>query len=213
MKSHRYFSINAFMLLFFILVQSALSQIPSYRKKYELNLKREFPRLPLYSNFWKWEKWGKDLIKLHLNYETVKPYPLKEYQQEPKTKRQTDMLADLEEPESLLAYKPKNKVKLRADKETGIIYIDELTSLSGVPKTAWDYKLGNRSALEWVLDQYKEKKPKDSTIAEKFNIYRFADYKKPVIDLLKRVCTVSVETMKIIGEMEQDTTAANLEEH
>jgi len=51
------------------------------------------------------------------------------------------------------------------------------------------------------LDQYKEKKPKDPTIAEKFNNYRFADHKTKVIDLLKRVTTVSVETMKIIGEM------------
>jgi hypothetical protein len=58
-----------------------------------------------------------------------------------------------------------------------------------------------RSALEWVLDQYKEKKPGDPTIAEKFNTYRFADYKEKVIDLLKRVCTVSVETMKIVEQM------------
>jgi len=61
--------------------------------------------------------------------------------------------------------------------------------------------LGNRSALEWILDQYKEKKPRDQTIAENFNTYRFADYKAQVIDLLQRVCTVSVETMKIIEEM------------
>ena len=77
------------------------------------------------------------------------------------------------------------KVKLKADKETGIIEIDELTFLTGVPKEAWEYKLGNRSALEWILDQYKEKKPKDPTIAEKFNTYRFADYKEHVIDLLQ----------------------------
>ncbi len=47
----------------------------------------------------------------------------------------------------------------------------------------------------------KEKKPSDPTIAEKFNTYRFADYKEQVIDLLKRVCTVSVETMKVIEQM------------
>jgi predicted helicase len=49
-----------------------------------------------------------------------------------------------------------------------------------------------------VLDQYKEKKPSDPTIAEKFNTYRFADYKEKVIDLLMRVCTVSVRTMEIV---------------
>jgi predicted helicase len=58
--------------------------------------------------------------------------------------------------------------------------------------------------LEWILDQYKETKPKDKTIAEKFNTYRFADYKAQVIDLLERVCTVSVETMNIVREMERE---------
>jgi predicted helicase len=55
--------------------------------------------------------------------------------------------------------------------------------------------------LEWVLDQYKESKPSDPTIAEKFNTYKFADYKKEVIELLKKVCKVSVETMKIVNQM------------
>ena len=85
----------------------------------------------------------------------------------------------------------------------GIIEIDEITTLKGIPKEAWAYKLGNRSALEWILDQYKEKKPSDPTIAEKFNTYRFADYKMQVIDLLMSVTTVSVETMKIIKAMER----------
>ena len=79
-----------------------------------------------------------------------------------------------------------------------------------VPAEAWKYKVGNRSALEWVLDQYKEKKPSDPTILEKFNTYKFADYKEQVIDLLKRVCTVSVETMKIIGEMEKIKSAGRV---
>ena len=61
--------------------------------------------------------------------------------------------------------------------------------------------LGSRSALEWVLDQYKEKKPKDPTIRERFNTYRFADHKERVIDLLQRVCAVSVKTMDIVDGM------------
>ena len=62
---------------------------------------------------------------------------------------------------------------------------------------AWAYKLGNRCAIDWVLDQHKEKKPKDPTIREKFDTYRFVDHKEKVIDLLDRVTTVSVETVKI----------------
>ena len=75
------------------------------------------------------------------------------------------------------------------------------TTLSGIPAAAWTYRLGNRSGLEWILDQYKEKKPKDLTIAAKFNTYRFKDYKEKVIDLLARVTRVSVETMAIVEAM------------
>ena len=159
---------------------------PAYRKKYELDLKREFPRVPFYDDFWQWAAWGKRLMDLHLNYESAKPFGLKRMD-----------LPDEKVPKEL-------KVRLKANKEKGIIEIDEQTTLSGVPKEAWEYKLGNRSALEWILDQYKETKPKDKTIAERFDTYRFADYKERVIDLLQRVCTVSVETVKIMREMERD---------
>ncbi len=153
---------------------------PAYRTKYELNLKREFPRLPFYADFHQWAAWGKALMDLHLNYEAIEPYGLTRHD---------------------IASKENPKVKLKADKTHGTITLDENTQLSGVPATAWDYKLGNRSALEWILDQYKEKKPKDPTIRELFNTYKFADYKEHVIDLLQRVCTVSVRTMEIIQQM------------
>ena len=160
---------------------------PAYRKKYELNLKREFPRIPFYDDFYKWVRWGERLMYLHIDYEKVEPYPL------------TPSFGHL----SPHGEETGVRCKLKANKEAGIIILDEQTELHGVPSVAWDYKLGNRSALEWILDQYQEKKPKDPTIAEKFNTYRFADYKEQVIDLLKRVCTVSMETMKIIREMEE----------
>ena len=152
---------------------------PQYREKYQQNLKRDFPRIPFYDNFQQWVAWGRQLMDLHINYETVEPYQLKRIDI-PSENQKTP------------------KVKLKADREKGIIVLDTDTSLHGVPPEAWQYKLGNRSAIEWVLDQYKEKKPRDKTIAEKFNNYRFADYKEEVIDLLQKVCHVSVETIKII---------------
>ncbi|MBC5796517.1 N-6 DNA methylase [Sphaerospermopsis sp. LEGE 00249] len=178
---------------------------PEYRKKYELNLKREFPRLPYYENFQKWVNWGKQLMEIHINYETVTPYklsrvdiPLKDTPSTTSTSLSTSSLT----PSTSLRDRQKTiKVKLKADKNKSVIILDDITTLTGVPEIAWEYMLGNRTALEWILDQYKEKKPKDPTIAEKFNTYRFADYKEQVIELLMRVCTVSVETMKIIKEM------------
>ncbi|MDB9360246.1 N-6 DNA methylase [Nodularia spumigena CS-588/02] len=164
---------------------------PEYRKKYELNLKRDFPRLPFYENFAQWVNWGKKLMELHINYETVAPYKLTRVDIPLKDTPSTSLRERQKTP----------KPKLKADKTKGNIILDDVTTLQSIPSEAWEYMLGNRSALEWILDQYKEKKPKDPTIAEKFNTYRFADYKEQVIDLLMRVCTVSVETMKIINLM------------
>jgi predicted helicase len=74
------------------------------------------------------------------------------------------------------------------------------------PRSPYRHKLGPTSSataqqLEWILDQYEEKRPKDPTIREKFNTYHFADHKEKVIDLLQRVTRVSVETMKIVEAM------------
>ncbi len=114
------------------------------------------------------------------------------------------LLVAAEEPlASAYAKVDKPKPLLRADKEGGRILVDTKTMLTGIPASAWEYRLGNRSALEWVLDQYKEKKPKDPTIREKFDTYRFADYKEKVIDLLSRVTRVSVETQAIVESMRE----------
>ncbi len=154
---------------------------PAYRQKYELNLKREFPRIPFYNDFHWWVKRGEQLMELHLEYEKISPLRLKRVEEKIK--------------------KDKPKCLLKADKDNGLIYIDENTCLTNVPPEVWWYKLGNRSAVEWVLDQYKEKKIKDQTIREKFNNYKFTDYKDFVIDLIKKVAKVSVETVKIVDEM------------
>jgi predicted helicase len=159
---------------------------PVYREKYALNLKREFPRIPFYPDFWKWAEWGKRLMEVHIGYETVEPWPL-------------ERLDELDEKVRAAGIAP--KAMLKADRDNGIIRLDTETQLSGIPKEAWDYRLGNRSGLDWVLDQYKEKTPKDPTIREKFNTYRFADYKDKVVDLLKRVTRVSVETVAITEAM------------
>jgi predicted helicase len=161
---------------------------PIYREKYALNLKREFPRIPFYADFWLWADWGATLMHFHIAYEQVAPFPL----------TRTNI-----PDEKARAARLSPKALLRTDTTAGSITLDSETTLSGIPPEAWSYKLGNRSALDWMLDQYKEKKPKDPTIREKFDPYRFADYKEKVIYLLMRVTTVSVETMKIVNSMRE----------
>ena len=159
---------------------------PLYRGKYAQNLKREFPRIPFYADFWQWAAWGEALMRLHIGYEAVEPFNLQR--------------SDIPDEKARAAGLPP-KALLRADRDAGSIVLDSETSLRGIPPEAWNYRLGNRCALEWVLDQYKEKRPKDPTIRERFDTYRFADYKEKVIDLLMRVTTVSVETVAITRAM------------
>ena len=152
---------------------------PAYRHDYRVDLLREFPRLPFYHDFHLWRDMGQELLDLHIGFEQAEPWPLERVDLEGEAKR----------------------VILRADREQGAIVLDDKTTLSGVPPEAWEYQLGSRSALEWVLDQYKERKPRDPAIAARFNNYRFAGHKERVIDLIGRVCAVSVRTMEIVARM------------
>jgi predicted helicase len=171
-------------------VDGALLHDPVYRDKYALNLKREFPRVPLYgslrADFWRWADWGRELMELHIGYEAVEPWPL----------ARTDTPDD-----KARAAGQAPRCILKSEPEAGRIVIDSETVLAGVPHEAWGYRLGNRCAIDWVLDQHKEKKPRDPTIREKFDTYRFADHKQRVIDLLARVVRVSVETLRVVHEL------------
>ena len=183
---------------------------PVYRHDYRVDLLREFPRLPLYHDFAAWREMGRELLDLHIGFESAEPYPLERVDTgtgrivDSRLRGNDGLRLGNDSGTVREGDRVSPRVMLRAnakDKERGEIHIDSDTTLRGVPADAWRYRLGSRSALEWVLDQYKEKKPRDPTIAAKFNTYRFADYKEQVIDLLRRVCTVSVRTMDVVDDM------------
>ena len=158
---------------------------PHFRETHAADLRREFPRVPLNHNFAQWRDWGQALLKLHIDYEKAKPFKLNRI--------------DTPNPKRAKGTTP--KPKLKSDAEAGLVVVDEDTQLSGIPPAAWTYRLGNRSAIDWVLDQHKEKTPRDPTIRAKFNTYRFADHKEEMIKLLAKVVTVSLETVKITDAM------------
>ena len=159
---------------------------PLYRETFAINLRREFPRIPFYPDFPQWADWGQRLLDLHVGYETVAPWPL----------ARSDV-PDGKARAAGLAPRP----ILKSDHAAGTLALDSETTLSGVPPEAWAYRLGNRTALDWVLDQHKEKRSKDPTIRARFDTYRFADHKERVADLLARVTRVSVETVAIVAAM------------
>ncbi len=161
----------------------AVLHYPEYRKKYELNLKRDFPRIPFYTDFFKWTKWGEQLIDLHINYENAETYHL---EIEHKKFKDENQIA---------------KPRLISNQNLRTIEIDTQTKIINLPKELWEYKLGNISAIDRILEQYKEHKIQDKTINQKFNNYSFADNKTEVIELIKKICTVSLQTLKIMNLM------------
>ncbi len=156
---------------------------PEYRARYAANLRRELPRIPLVGKdaevFHAYAEIGRKLADLHVNYESVSEYPLQR----------------IENPELPLDWRVK-KMRLTKDK-TAVVYNDFLT-LAGVPEAAFAYRLGNRSALEWVIDQYQVSTDARSGITNDPNRADEPDY---IVKLVGRVITVSLETQKLIGTL------------
>ncbi|MEM9423842.1 MAG: type ISP restriction/modification enzyme, partial [Spirochaetota bacterium] len=162
----------------------------SYTGKYADNLRRELPRIPIRHDFYEILKLGQKLLDLHLGWDTG-ICPKSHY------KLQTQV--------------PQKAVKtvkysLKSRPSEGIIEISNALKVVGIPRTAWDYKLGGRSAIDWVLEFYKESKNryKDESLAGlvaqgKLPEYRLADYEAELLDTLERVIHISVETQALLA--------------
>ena len=157
---------------------------PDYRERYQANLKRELPRIPFTSDtgskpstgFWKFAKAGQRLSEIHVGYEDMPEYPL----------------TFIETPDMPLDWRVE-KMRLSKDK-TQIVYNNFLT-LDGIPPKALAYRLGNRSALEWIIDQYRIKEDKRSGIINDPNREDDPQY---IVKLIQKVITVSLETVEIV---------------
>ena len=153
---------------------------PAYREKYEMNLKRDLPHIPFAEDFWGFATAGAALADIHVNYESVPKY---------------DGLQPMET-EGMKVNWLVEKMKLSKDK-TQLIYNDFLT-LDGIPLEVYEYRLGTRSALEWVVDQYRVKTDRRSGIANDPNRESEPQY---IVDLIGRVITVSLRTVEIVKNL------------
>lgn len=151
---------------------------PAYREKYAANLRRELPRIPFAPDFTAFAKAGEKLAALHTGYESQKEFKLKRVE----TGKKPDWRVE--------------RMKLSKDK-SALIYNDWLT-LEGIPAAAHDYRLGNRSALDWVIDQYRVERDAASEITSDPNR---ADDEEYIVRLIGQVVTVSVETVKIVDAL------------
>ncbi len=157
----------------------ALLNHPDYRERYQANLKRDLPHLPDTPDFWGFAKAGGRLGEIHINYEDADEYPLR----------------FIETPDTQLNW---NVEKMKLSKDGAQITYNDFLTLDGIPANALKYKLGNRSALEWIIDQYRIKTDKRSGITNNPNRPDDPQY---IIKLIKKVITISLETVKIIEEL------------
>jgi predicted helicase len=149
---------------------------PLYRTRYAANLKRELPRIPYTPDFHAFVNAGKRLAELHVDYEKQPEYPL-------------ETIENSNEPLNWRV----EKMRLSKDK-TQIVYNDFLT-LAGIPAETFDYRLGNRSALDWIIDQYQVSTDKRSGITNDPNREDDPQY---IVRLIGQITTVSLETMQIV---------------
>jgi predicted helicase len=156
---------------------------PGYREKFADNLKRELPRIPFAPDFWAFSEAGQRLAKLHLDYETEQEYELN----------------FVETPDVPLSWRVDEKMRL--NKEKTRLTVNSSLTLAGIPPEAFEYRLGNRSALEWVIDQYQVKTDKRSGITSDPNR---ADDEQYIVRLVGQVITVSLETMKIVKGLPEE---------
>ena len=157
----------------------ALLHHPDYRERYQVNLKRDLPRLPYTPDFWAFAKAGQRLGEIHVGYEAVAEYPL-------------DFI---ETPDVQLDWRVE-KMRLSKDK-TQLVY-NEFLTLDGIPAKVFDYRLGGRSALEWVIDQYCVKTDKRSGIVNDANREDDPMY---IVQLIGKVITVSLETVELVERL------------
>ena len=161
---------------------------PTYRERYEMNLKRDLPHVPFAEDFWGFANAGAELATLHLNYESCPKY---------------DKLRYIETPGMQVEWRVE-KMKLSKDK-TQLRYNDFLT-LDSIPAEAYEYRLGTRSALEWVVNQYCVKVDKRSGIVNDPNR---ADAPRYIVDVIARVINVSLKTVEVVKNLPEQVRASS----
>lgn len=163
---------------------------PEYRKRFESNLKKELPRIPLAADFARFSEAGRKLARLHLGYEAVDPWA-----------------SIVEDGDSV---NPGRTVKMKfgphkkdeehpKGQDMTVLKVAENMTLRGIPLEAYEYVVNGRSAIGWLMDRYQVRKDKASGIVNDPNDY--SDDPRYIVDLVERVVTVSMETIAIVNEL------------
>lgn len=160
---------------------------PEYRARFENNLSKELPRIPLAKDFKAFMKAGRELAQLHLDYEHVEPYPVAE-------------VGDSANPGRTEKMRYPNKIK---DPESGkkikdptVLQVAERLTFQEIPMRTYQYVVNGKSALDWIIDRYQVRVDKKTGIVNDPNLY--SDDPRYIVDLVRKVITVSLRTLDIV---------------
>ena len=149
---------------------------PVYRDRYQTNLKLELPRIPFAPDFRTFAEAGARLAQIHVTYEEQQKY----------------LLAQIETPDVPLDWRVE---KMRLSRDRRQLRINEFLTLDGIPSAAFDYRLSNLSALDWLIDQYCVKADGNSRIVNDPNRTDDPEY---IVRLIGKMISVSLEMVKIV---------------
>ena len=166
-----------------------------WREKFADDLTKSAARIPMAAtadDFRAFANAGRELADLHVNYETVEPYPLEESH------------GHSWNPDAPNAYRVEKMAyagPARNPDKTAMVCNAHIT-LSGIPQQAHEYQLGSRSALDWLIERYQVKTDSKTGITNDPNDWA-AEHGQPryIIDLVKRVTAVSLRTVEIVNEL------------
>ena len=159
----------------------ALLNSPDYQKYYANDLKKDLARIPNVIPKEEYIKIGKKLINLHLNYEKVPVYDKVTIAKTGNDYKVTKMRID------------------KKFKDRSVIICNNNITISNIPEKAYQYIVNGKSAIEWIIDQYRVKTDKKSGITDDPNEY--SDDPKYIFNLLLRIINVSVQTVDLINQL------------
>jgi predicted helicase len=161
---------------------------PEYKQRFAADLKKMLPRIPFAGDFWAFSKAGRELGRWHLDYETVEPWPLAE------DAKGLDL-----DPASFYRVQKMVFGKKNGKPDKSVIIYNGNLILREIPPEAYDYVVNGKSAIEWIMERYAVTVDKASGIKNDPNDW--SDDPRYIVDLLKRVVRVSVETVGIVGSL------------
>lgn len=167
---------------------------PDYRAAFATDLKKSLPRLPLVEkadDFWAFSKAGRELVDLHLNYETIEPYRKCIVSFAPLTNKGDKMNYHVEKMRF-------GKIDSKTS-DKSVIYYNNSITITSIPTEAYEYVVNGKSAIEWIMERYAITTDKKSGITNDPNDWaREHNDEKYILNLLLRVINVSVQTVEIV---------------